>query len=187
MNETKQILTDQLMRLQTLMHRCHHQKWGGAYAFRNPHRGQGRVLSILKLQAEISQKEIGYLLDLSKQALAELLTKLEKAGYIARSQSEKDRRSYLIKLTEAGHEAVSDKNAEKDDDNAAIGFDCLNEEEQRKFSDYLARVIAELEEKLGMPDDGNDYAEFYRERFFAKHGCYRHGMPWGPHMRHKDD
>jgi DNA-binding MarR family transcriptional regulator len=177
MNETKTLLTKQFLHAETLMRRYHIQKWSGAEAFRNPHRGQGRVLSILKLQPEMEQKEIGYLLDLSKQALAELLSKLEKAAYITRSQSEKDRRSYIIRLTDAGREAAAKVASEIADDNGAgAGFDCLSEEEQRNLSGYLTRVITALEEKLGVSDGENDYAEFFRERFFAKHGFDRHKM-----------
>lgn len=140
-----------------------------------PHRGQGRVLSLLKLQPEIGQKELGYLLDMSKQALAELLSKLEKNGYITRTESEKDRRSYIIKLTEKGREAFSDIEMEENDDFGAL-FDCLNEEEQRNLSDYIGRIIAALEERVGS-NDRDDYAEFFRERFFAEHGFDQRGAP----------
>lgn len=34
------------------------------------HIGQGRVLAILKLKPEISQRDLSYLLDMSKQSLA---------------------------------------------------------------------------------------------------------------------
>ncbi|MDR0508267.1 MAG: MarR family transcriptional regulator [Candidatus Methanoplasma sp.] len=135
------------------------------------HRGQGRVLSLLKLQPEIGQKELGYLLDMSKQALAGLLGKLEKNGYITRTESEKDRRSYIIKLTEKGRNVLEDRETEDDD-----LFECLNEEEQRNLSNYIDRIIAVLEEKVGV-DDKDDYAEFFRERFFAEHGLDERSMP----------
>ena len=75
------------MRLEGLLHR--HMAVGRQRTFMNPHRGQGRVLSILKLKPEITQKELTYLLDMSKQALGELLKKLENCGYITRTPSRK--------------------------------------------------------------------------------------------------
>jgi len=143
-------------------------------SFMNPHRGQGRILAILKLQPEIGQRELGYLLDMSKQALAELLGKLEKSGYITRTQSEKDRRSYIIKLTDAGRDALPDDSFITDDNREKTAFfDCLNDEEQNNLNGYLGRIITELEKKFD-DNDEDDYAEFIRKRFFAKHdyGCW---------------
>ena len=93
MDEIKATVTEQLRQIQMLMyHRAlfQHFMWGGsAY---NRHRGQGRVLGILRMKPELSQRELTYLLNMSKQALAELLFKLEKSGYITREPSEEDKR-----------------------------------------------------------------------------------------------
>lgn len=132
----------------------------------NPHKGQGRVLAILKMQPEIVQKELGYLLDIRKQALAQILNKLEKKEYITREQSEKDRRSFVIKLTDAGREAIPEKNYEIDHEYIEEFFDCLNEKEQANFLDYIERIIIAIEEEM----DEDEYATFFRERFFARHG-----------------
>jgi DNA-binding MarR family transcriptional regulator len=149
----------------------------------NPHKGQGRVLAILKMQPEIVQKELGYLLDISKQALAELINKLEKKGYITRAKSEKDRRSFVIKLTEMGRKAIPQENDETDHQSIEEFFDCLNDEEQKNFINYMDRIIDTIEEKMNIDED--DYAVFFRERFFARHG-HEGNMPegfWGlnPH------
>lgn len=87
----------------------------------DPHRGQGRVLAILKLQPEISQKDLGYLLDMRNQSLGELLGKLEKAGAVTREPSEEDRRIVNIKLTEYGVKLAGQ--SRKPDDISRI-FDC---------------------------------------------------------------
>ena len=97
------------------------------------------MLALLKLKPEISQKELTYLLNMSKQAAAELISKLEKSGYITREPSEADRRVMTIKLTEKGATAVMDT-----DDNAFEAtkiFDCLNDDELNAFSNYLGRII----------------------------------------------
>ena len=136
----------------------------------NPHRGQGRVLSILKLQPEIPQRELGYLLDMSKQSLAEILGKLERAELIARTPSEKDRRAHIIVLTEKGKAMLDEEatRAQQSEENLASIFDCLTAEEQQNLNDYLTRIIAHMEEHFS--DNGDERAELYRSRFFADHG-----------------
>lgn len=112
----------------------------------NPHRGQGRVLSILKLQPEISQKELSYMLDMRSQSLGELLSKLERNGFITRTPSDEDRRVMIIKLTEAGKEAAG-KVEQKSADTSEV-FDCLNDEEQIKLGEFLDRIADALEQRL---------------------------------------
>jgi len=109
-----------------------------------PYQGQGRILSLLKLTPEISQKELAHILNIRSQSLGELLVKLERSGYITRTPSEVDRRGMDIRLTESG-KAVSEQDIESEPQ--ASFFDCLNEEEQTKLSDYLERLIKNLEEQ----------------------------------------
>ena len=119
----------------------------------DPHRGQGRVLSILKLQPEMSQKDLGYLLDMRNQSLGELLGKLEKTGAITREPSEEDRRSMNIKLTEYGAKLAGQIGGKPD--NIGKIFDCLNAEEQENLHGILAHLSSELETLLG-PDEASD-------------------------------
>ncbi|MDR3208006.1 MAG: MarR family transcriptional regulator [Oscillospiraceae bacterium] len=182
MDETKMGLLEQFARLESLLRRSQMRKYGRRGLFGNPHRGQGRVLALLKMQPEIGQKELGFLLDMSKQALAELLGKLEKSGCVTRTQSEKDRRAYIIKLTDKGREALEGEPEEPDDSrDAGVGFDSLTAEEQRTLSGYLGRVIADLEKSLGGDDDEMAFVERMREEFFKRHGFgdAQQGPPWG--------
>ena len=120
----------------------------------DPHRGQGRVLAILKLQPEISQKELGYLLDMRNQSLGELLSKLEKSGAITREPSEEDRRSMNIKLTEAGTKLI--KPFGSNQDNASKIFDCLSLEDQAKLHEILDCLSSELEKLLCDDEDSEN-------------------------------
>lgn len=56
-----------------------------------PIAGRAECSLSIKLQPEISQRELGYLLDMRKQSLGELLGKLEGKSYIARTAAEDDR------------------------------------------------------------------------------------------------
>lgn len=181
MSEIKTAITEQLQQLQMLMHRIAFQAFMGGGKAYNPHRGQGRILAILKMKPEISQKELTYLLGMSKQSIAELLVKLEKSGYITRQPSEEDKRIMNIKLTEEGM-----KTAEDVDDNTPETekvLDCLNEEELTTFSEYLARIIKRYEEQF--PDENFEQRRKSLQEFMSHFGHgHRFGGFRGPGMRH---
>ncbi len=146
MQENNFDLIMQLTRVEWLLHRYHQQNHMHFGPMGDPRRGQGRVLTILKMQPEISQKELSYLLDMRPQSLGELLSKLEKNGYIIRTPSETDRRVMNIKLTKEGTEAIGSTEQEFSFDKL---FECLSEEEQKNLSGYLDRIIETLETQLG--------------------------------------
>jgi DNA-binding MarR family transcriptional regulator len=143
MKEKNLDLIEQFTRIEWLLHRYHQQNHTHFGPMGDPRRGQGRVLAILKLQPEISQKDLSYLLDMRPQSLGELLTKLEKNGYITRTPSETDRRIMNIKLTKEGAETTEQEFS------FDMVFECLSEEEQKNLSGYLSHIIESLETKLG--------------------------------------
>ena len=147
MNNQNTNLSELFFKVNASLHRLLSHQFQTMGPMGNPHRGQGRVLSLLKLQPEISQKELGYLLDMRNQSLSELLSKLEKNGFITRTPSETDRRTTNIKLTETGADAAG-KVGDKQDDIESV-FDCFDEDEQVKLCDYLKRLSASLEKQLG--------------------------------------
>lgn len=144
MKDMKQTIEEQLQQLQMLMHRkMHHERFEQFGKNYSPHRGQGRVLKILALQPEISQKELTYLLNMSKQAVAELISKLEKSGYITRAHDAQDKRVMIIRLTEEGKKAG--ENIDENTSEMSKLFDCLNADELVQFSAYLGRIIGQYE------------------------------------------
>lgn len=147
-------------------HQLHRYMQHGPMA--DPHRGQGRVLTLLKMKPEISQKDLSYLLDMRPQSLGELLTKLEKGGYITRTPSESDRRVMIIKLTEQGKTAAEDVEPVGGQD---AMFDCLSEQEQKNMADYLTRILQSMEEQMKGDMDW---------RGFGRDGQPPQGFPgWG--------
>ncbi|KPU45851.1 transcriptional regulator SlyA [Oxobacter pfennigii] len=190
MSEIKITITEQFQQLQMLMHRTSLYNFKGAGKVHNPHRGQGRVLAILKMKPEISQKELTYLLNMSKQSLAELLAKLEKSGYITREPSEEDKRVMKIKLTESGTKATDDVDDETLE--ASKILDCLNDEELSLFSEYLGRIIKRYEEQF--PNEDFEQRRKSMEEFMLQHGHGHgfggfggHSVHGGPHGNHDDD
>lgn len=194
MEENKSIF-EQLMQLNWLLHRYHQQNQRDFGPMGNPHRGQGRILALLKLKPDISQKELSHILDISSQSLGELLGKLEKNGYITRTPLESDRRIMMVHLTEAGKEASSKKESSFDSGEL---FESLNQEEQAALSGYLDRIIAALKDKLGTADSEEEsdmrppfgrrgfqnHERFHGEAFhFMGHGHHpggHHGFPGRP-------
>ncbi len=164
-------LGEQFVKICRLMHMRQHRSHQRHGPMADPHRGQGRVLALLKMRPEISQKDLSYLLDIRPQSLGELLAKLERGGYITRTPSDTDNRVMNITLTEAGLAAT-----EQQAEDGADLFAELNAEEQGILSSYLGRVIEGMEKVIGdVPQHG-------------PHGHHRHG-PEGhdhdhPHPHH---
>lgn len=137
---------EQLFRLQSLLRHRHmldHRDRGPLGA---PHHGQGRILALLKLKPEMSQKELSAILDIRSQSLGELLGKLESQGYLTRTPSESDRRSLDIRLTDLGRQASEQLEPTPDSESF---FGCLTPEELQTFSGFLDRLIQKLEEEVG--------------------------------------
>ncbi len=153
MNEMNNELYEKLSRLQWLRHKQHMRAHVEGSLMADPTRGQGRILAMLKMQDGISTKDLSYMLGIRISSLNELLLKMEKSGYIAREPSEADKRVMLVKLTPKG------KNEQQQELNPGDIFNCLSEEEQSTFADYLDRIILVIETEIGVEvnDDERDW------------------------------
>jgi DNA-binding MarR family transcriptional regulator len=168
MNEIKATVAEQLQHLQMLMQRTFFRGFAAGGRMRDPHRGQGRILAMLKMKPEISQRELTYLLGTSKQSLAESLVKLEKSGCITREPSGEDKRVMIIKLTDDGKKAADFVDFENETGAAEKILDCLTDDELTAFSGYLGRVIKRYEELFPGPD--YEGRRRYMERFMSRYG-----------------
>lgn len=179
MNELKETVYEQLQQLQMLMHRTGFHHLGKMH---NPHRGQGRILAILKLKPEISQKELTYLLNMSKQSAAELISKLEKSGYITREPAESDKRVLMIRLTDEGAKAADDVDSTPPETTELLS--CLSDDELQAFSEYLGRIIQQYEQQF--PDEDFERRRRKMEDFMSSYGrTFEHGRgPGFAHGRH---
>lgn len=184
MEDTYTELYEKLSRLQWLLQRHHMMNHAEHGPFADTTRGQGRVLAMLKIQPEISTKDLSYLLGIKVASLNELLGKLEKGGYIERKPAEADKRVMMIHLTEKG------KSEQQADTDYSGIFDCLSTEELATFGDSLDRVIDALEAKVGSGEDEDERASWMQsarsrmgddmfEHMMSAHG----GQRRGPHGR----
>lgn len=146
----------------------------------NKHLGQGRILSLLKLKPQTTQKELSYLLDMRPQSLGELLSKLEKKGFITREPLENDRRVMSIQLTDTGLEAANEN--EKQDTKYTI-FDILSEEEQTQFSSITQKLIDALDQDL--PQNEEEFRHLIKKlRHHKGRGNGLRGFGSGADPRH---
>lgn len=110
----------------------------GEHAF-DPRRGQGRVLATLRESDQTSQKDLAAMFGMSRQAMAELLKKLEASGHISRRPSRRDSRVMMVSLTNQGRKAADLLG--KAPDQTSSMLDCLNETEIQTLHGYLQRII----------------------------------------------
>ena len=168
-NELRANVAEQLQQLMMLMHRGRMHGMGPGRGMM-ANRGQGRVLALLKMKPEMSQRDLTFLMGMSKQSLAELLTKLERSGYIEREASEEDRRVMNVRLTETGAMAAEDVG--ESESPAQQTLDCLSDEELGPFSEQLSRII-ERWEGLFPQEDFHRRREMM-EMFMSEHGEHHH-------------
>ncbi|MCL1965053.1 MAG: MarR family transcriptional regulator [Firmicutes bacterium] len=169
-------LYEKLTRLQWLLHKQQIRGYADGGPMADTARGQGRILAVLKLRDGISTKDLSYLLGVRVSSLNELLSKLEKSGHVTREPSEQDKRVMLVTLTDKGRSVTKPAAVDFGDI-----FDCLSDEEQRAFGEYLDRVIAALTDKLGY----NDEEEFERMKAAREHFAEMMGGNFDGHDFHR--
>lgn len=140
-------LTRKFMQVGWLLNRYHQQKRGEVGPMGDPFRGQGRILALLKLQPDISQSELAYLLGMRPQSAGELLGKLERQGLVERTQSESDKRVLNVRLTPEGEKAAEKR------DKGKGPFAMLTHEEKATLDALLEKVANGLEEQVGAPHE----------------------------------
>lgn len=183
MEDIKTTIIEQLNEVQFFMNRSMGVGLCPAKKGPNPLKGQGRILKLLKMKPTITQRELDYLLDMSKQSLSELLAKLEEKGYITREQSEDDKRGLTIHLTEEGHKVAD--NVDETPAQAAHIFECLSDDELQAFSGYLSRLIKRFEDQFP-GEDFEERREMMRKFMAGQHGGH-HGGKHGNHHGGKHD
>lgn len=141
--------------LPDLLDRCGHY-----YAHRvgGSHRGQENALSLLAEHPDMTQKELGDGLGITPASLSEVLTKLERKGYVLRVKDEEDRRFVRVRLTAEGEQALAALRCEPDDP-----FSALTAQEQEALSQLLGKLLTDWETR---------YADRHKGH---RGGRHRHG------------
>ncbi len=108
-----------------------------------PNKGQAKILSILKEQPVLSQKDLIAQLEMTPQSASELIKKLENKQLIVKEKSQEDKRISIIQLTSAGMQE-----AEKNYQFQPIALNSLTEDEKMQFNTILDKLIVEITPKI---------------------------------------
>ena len=109
-------------------------------------RGQSLILSILAGREVLSQRELQQMLGIQPGSLSELLSKLEAKGYLTREKAE-DRRGNLLRITDAGREAIPRVDDAPEDE----PFAPLTDEQQDQLAGLLRTLLSRWAEDMEPP------------------------------------
>ena len=97
---------------------------------------QLRALVFMRNYGEISMTELCAKLNIEKGSLTSMIDDLSKKGYVYREKNLKDRRKYMIVLTEEGKQIAADF-TEKLSNDLEEKFFKLNTEDREKYLDAI--------------------------------------------------
>lgn len=123
--------------LRVLGHAGHHMDGSG---------GQGRVLSLLKEEGEMTQRELTGKLGIQPGSASEIIGKLEKGGFLIRTPSLTDRRTADVSLTAEGT-ARAEEHLDRTQARREAMFAALTDEEKASLLQLLEKLYADWEEK----------------------------------------
>jgi Transcriptional regulators len=151
---------------------------------------QGRLMRLLAATGPVAQRTLGDILDIRSASLSELLTKLDKSGWIRRRPNETDKRTMDIELTEEGEKMLNSIGNERTVMAEEV-FGALDEEELRQLHGLLGKLIDDWETRFesegrhcgrGRPghaegrfEQGPGWFERLRGKFHHHHHCSCHG------------
>ena len=102
----------------------------------NVNKTQLRALVFIKNHGSISMTELCAKLNIEKGSLTSMIDDLSKKGYVYREKNLKDRRKYMIVITEEGKQIAADF-TEKLSNDLEEKFFKLNTEDREKYLDAI--------------------------------------------------
>ena len=128
---------------------------------------QKRVLILLLETGPITQRELTERLGIQPGSASEVIAKLENAGLLTRTESEADRRTVDVTLTEEGKQQAEEANSQRIGRHGEM-FSALSDEEKGMLLKLLEKVNA-------------DWQSRYANRQAHHHGHHEHHGHHGPH------
>ena len=135
---------------------------------------QKRILIILNELKTITQRDLTEHLGIQPGSASEILSKLESAGLIIRTQNETDRRTTDVSLTDTGRELAVEALAQRQRRHEEM-FSCISEEEKEKLLSLLERIYADW--RIRYCEDGHCAS-------CGHHGGHEHHRKHGHHDEH---
>ena len=132
-------------RLYTMIFRASNQLIRNFRGVSNIPPGQLRLLAICRAIENPTQQKLLNILQIRPASLSEMLTKLEKNGYIVRTRDEKDKRNVIISLTEKSA-LTAQENYNVQREKAMDAFSSLDETEKEQLFTILKKLVETWEE-----------------------------------------
>lgn len=125
-----------------------------------PARGQALILSILAGREALSQRELQQMLGIQPGSLSELISKLEAKGLLTREKAQ-DRRGNLLRITDAGRQAIPQVDTEEQDD----PFAPLTDDQQNQLAALLRSLLtAWVDDMEPAAPHGRRLAPFHHDK-----------------------
>lgn len=119
------------------------------YTLRTAFEGKGsqsRILIVLLENECMTQSELTEYLGVQPGSASEVIGKLESAGLIVRTPSEKDRRTTDICLTDAGKAKAKEASEQREERHREM-FSCLREEDEQALLMLLEKLNHDLRKR----------------------------------------
>lgn len=130
---------------------------------------QKRILIILNESETMTQKELTERLGVQPGSVSEILSKLENAGLIVRTQNETDRRTTDVSLTDTGRELACEAFLQRQRRHEEM-FSCLEEEEKQELLSLLEKVCVDWKSRYGGKTAPRDHGSREGHRRHDGHG-----------------
>lgn len=130
---------------------------------------QKRILMILNESETITQRDLTERLGIQPGSASEILSKLESAGWILRTQNEADRRTTDISLTDSGRELAAEALAQRKKRHEEM-FSCLSEEEKQELLSLLERVCEDWRIRYGQKENEQEHGPHHHGHHHDGHG-----------------
>lgn len=140
---------------------------------------QKRILIILNEAGMITQRDLTERLGIQPGSASEILSKMERAGWILRTQNKGDRRTTDICLTDSGRELAAEAFAQRKKRHEEM-FSCLSEEEKLQLLSLLERVCTDWRIRYG------EREKEHRHGGHAEHSHNQEGNHNNRYRHHED-
>ena len=131
--ETISFLSNTFPKIYSSLYLNYLKQYSGLY---DVNKTQLRALVFMKNYGEISMTELCAKLNIEKGSLTSMIDDLSKKGYVYREKNLKDRRKYMIVITEEGKQIAADF-TEKLSNDLEEKFFKLNTEDREKYLDAI--------------------------------------------------
>lgn len=118
-----------------LLRQCSHQLHASG-----KFQGQGRLLVQLLESGTLTQRELVDITGRRSATLSEQLENMDKAGYIARTKNEQDRRNVDVSLTPLGLEAAKEAQNRRAERARSL-FATLTQEDKEQLFHLMSRLL----------------------------------------------